>query len=151
MICSLVTRAVINRHYFRKPITAIAYSPDSKYVVALKGNKALVLEAPGTRRRFNALSLRRAYAHANDDCTSIDFTDASDAPGAFVVGSRDGNARVCALEPCSNLHCYALGGMNDAIVAAFFISQSLDVRCFFCVCTLGLFCLLDPVREHSES
>ena len=45
----------------------------------------------------------------------------------FVVGSKDMNTRVFAVQPCENLVVHSMGGHTDAVVGAFFEHNCMDV------------------------
>ena len=45
----------------------------------------------------------------------------------MLVGSKDMNTRVFALQPYENLAVHSMGGHTDAVVGAFFEHNSMDV------------------------
>ena len=44
-----------------------------------------------------------------------------------MVGSKDMNTRVFAVQPCENLVVHSMGGHTDAVVGAFFEHNCMDV------------------------
>jgi len=66
---------------------------------------------------------------------------------AFVVGSKDMHGRVYAAQRCQNLIVYSLTSHKDAVVAAFFEHNSLDVSL---TTLLACCCWCHPVMGKSQ-
>ncbi|XP_034279782.1 periodic tryptophan protein 2 homolog [Pantherophis guttatus] len=124
LLVSLISKSVIHRFHFQKPVHSVCFSPDGKKFVITKDKVALMYHAPGKKREFNAFVLDKTYYGAYDETTCIDWTDDS---RCFAVGSKDMSTWVFGAERWVNLVYYALGGHKDAIVACFFEENSLDL------------------------
>ncbi|XP_061483500.1 periodic tryptophan protein 2 homolog [Rhineura floridana] len=124
LLVSLISKSVIHRFHFQKPVHSVCFSPNGKKFVVTKDKVALMYHAPGKKREFNAFVLDTTYYGAYDETTCIDWTDDSKC---FAVGSKDMSTWVFGAQRWANLIYYALGGHKDAIVACFFEGNSLDL------------------------
>uniref|UniRef100_F6VRH3 Periodic tryptophan protein 2 homolog n=1 Tax=Ciona intestinalis TaxID=7719 RepID=F6VRH3_CIOIN len=123
-LISLISKSVLHRHHFRKPIKCIKYSPDGRKFAVTKDNLVLVYHAPGMSRELNPFQLQRTFYGAYGETTCIDWTTDS---RAFAVGGSDMNTRVYAAMKCDNLVVYSLGAHKDEIIGCFFEANSLDI------------------------
>ena len=82
----MVSRSVIHRHHFRKPVTAVRFSPDGSLVAVLKDSRVLICCAPGRSvREFNPLQITRTFAVAHAHNTCLDWS----ADGRYVVSNEE--------------------------------------------------------------
>ncbi|OWF52888.1 periodic tryptophan protein 2 homolog [Mizuhopecten yessoensis] len=123
-LCSLISKTVLSTYHFHQPVHQVKFSPDGKKFAVTRNSVILVFHAPGKRREFNPFQLFRTYQGAYDETVCIDWTLDSKV---LCAGSKDMNTRVHAVERLANLTINSLGGHNDAIVAAYFAYNSLDV------------------------
>nr|CAB3265326.1 periodic tryptophan protein 2 homolog [Phallusia mammillata] len=123
-LINLISKTVLHRHDFRKPVNCVSFSPDGKKFAVCKDNVILMYHAPGKTMSLNPFSLYRTFYGAYNDVTCIDWTDDS---RVFAVGGKDMNTRVYAAVKLENLVIYSLGGHKDEIVGCFFEKDSLDI------------------------
>ncbi|XP_066517499.1 PWP2 small subunit processome component [Hoplias malabaricus] len=124
ILVSLVTRAVLYHHHFHKPVHSVSFSPDGRKFVVTKENVALMYNAPGKNREFNAFVVDKSFYGPYDETTCIDWTDDSKC---FAVGSKDMITWIFGAERWANLIYYTVGGHKDIIVGCFFEKDSLDL------------------------
>lgn len=143
-LCSLISKTVLNTFHFHQPIHQVKFSPDGRKFAVTRNNVILVYHSPGKKREFNPFQLYHTYQGAYDDTVSIDWTSDSKA---LCAGSKDMNTRVHAAERLANLTIHSLGGHTDAIVAAFFVDNSLNV---FTISQNGHVCIWECDTELDE-
>ncbi|KAI4882063.1 hypothetical protein NFI96_028322 [Prochilodus magdalenae] len=141
ILVSLVTRAVLYHHHFHKPVNSISFSPDGRKFVVTKENVALMYNAPGKNREFNAFVLDKSFYGPYDETTCIDWTDDSKC---FAVGSKDMTTWIFGAERWANLIYYSVGGHKDIIMGCFFEKDSLDL---YTVSQDGALCVWESDTE----
>ncbi|XP_056110253.1 PWP2 small subunit processome component isoform X3 [Rhinichthys klamathensis goyatoka] len=141
ILVSLVTRAVLYHHHFHNPVHSVSFSPDGRKFVITKKNVALMYDAPGKNREFNAFALEKSYYGPFDETTCIDWTDDSKC---FAVGSKDMTTWIFGAERWANLIYYSLGGHKDIIMGCFFEKDSLDM---YTVSQEGTLCVWESDTE----
>ncbi|XP_036413031.1 PWP2 small subunit processome component [Colossoma macropomum] len=141
ILVSLVTRAVLYHHHFHKPVNSVSFSPDGRKFVVTKENVALMYNAPGKNREFNAFALDKSYYGPYDETTCIDWTTDSKC---FAVGSKDMTTWIFGAERWANLIYYSVGGHKDVIVGCFFEKDSLDL---YTVSQDGALCVWESDTE----
>lgn len=125
LLCSLVSRTVIHRHHFRKPVSTVKFSPNGKYFAVAKDNSVFVYRTPGhARRDFTPFALERVLNTAYDAVTCIQWSSDS---RLIAIGSNDMSVRVTALHRMKNFGINTLSSHSDAIVNCFFEKDSADV------------------------
>ncbi|XP_017565501.1 PWP2 small subunit processome component [Pygocentrus nattereri] len=144
ILVSLVTRAVLYHHHFHKPVNSVSFSPDGRKFVVTKENVALMYNAPGKNREFNAFALDKSYYGPYDETTCIDWTTDSKC---FAVGSKDMTTWIFGAERWANLIYYSVGGHKDVIVGCFFEKDSLDL---YTVSQDGALCVWESDTELDE-
>uniref|UniRef100_A0A3B4CL73 Small-subunit processome Utp12 domain-containing protein n=1 Tax=Pygocentrus nattereri TaxID=42514 RepID=A0A3B4CL73_PYGNA len=144
ILVSLVTRAVLYHHHFHKPVNSVSFSPDGRSFVVTKENVALMYNAPGKNREFNAFALDKSYYGPYDETTCIDWTTDSKC---FAVGSKDMTTWIFGAERWANLIYYSVGGHKDVIVGCFFEKDSLDL---YTVSQDGALCVWESDTELDE-
>lgn len=125
LLCSLVSRTVIHRHHFRKPVSTVRFSPNGKYFAVAKDNAVFVYRTPGhARRDFTPFALERVLNTAYDAITCVEWSSDS---RLLAIGSKDMSVRVTALHRMKNFGINTLSSHSDAIVNCFFDKDSADV------------------------
>lgn len=126
LLCSLVSRTVIHRHHFRKPVSCVRFSPDGKYFALTKDNAVFVYRTPGQqgRREYTPFALERVITTSYDETTCIEWSSDS---RLLAVGSKDMSVRVVALHRMHNFALVTLGSHSDVIVGCFFERDSADL------------------------
>ncbi|EEC00465.1 WD-repeat protein, putative [Ixodes scapularis] len=125
LLCSLVSRTVLHRHHFRKPVACVKFSPNGKYFAVTKDNAVFVYRTPGhTRREYVPFALERVITTAYDETTCIEWSSDS---RLLAVGSKDMSVKVFALHRMTNFAMVTLGSHSDVIVNCFFDKDSADL------------------------
>ena len=122
-LISLMSKTVIHKFRFNRPVVCVKFSPNGKYFALTKENAVFVYLAPGVCREFNPFVLERTFHASFDQTTCIDWSSDSKV---LLVGSKDMSARLYPMEKLENFSKYALGGHTDVIVGCFFERDSLD-------------------------
>ncbi|XP_069680364.1 periodic tryptophan protein 2 homolog [Periplaneta americana] len=122
---SMVSRRVIHKYRFRRPVACIRFSPDGKHFAACKDSNVFVFKAPGPYTgQFNPFVMERVFHGSFDETTCLDWSSDS---RILAVGSKDMSTRLYTLENLANFKTYSLGSHTDSIVACFFEKDSLDI------------------------
>lgn len=144
LLCSLVSRTVIHRHHFRKPVSTVKFSPDGKYFAVAKDNSVFVYRTPGyARRDFTPFALERVLNTAYDAVTCVEWSSDS---RLLAIGSKDMSVRVTALHKMKNFGINTLSSHSDIIVNCFFDKDSADV---FTLSRNGQLCVWDASCDLS--
>ncbi|PSN57499.1 Periodic tryptophan protein 2 [Blattella germanica] len=99
---SMVSRRVIHKYQFKRPVACLRFSPDGKYFAACKENNVFVFKAPGLYSgEFNPFIMVRVFHGSFDETTCMDWS--------------------------SDSKTYSLGSHTDSIVACYFEKGSLDL------------------------
>ena len=122
-LISLISKTVIHKFRFNRPVACVKFSPNGKYFALTKENSVFVYLSPGFSREFNPFVLERTFHASFDETTFIDWSSDS---RVLLVGSKDMSVRLYPMEKLENFRSYALGGHTDAIVGCFFERDSLD-------------------------
>ena len=102
---------------FKKPVDAIAFSPDDQFVAVSHGNHTKVWRAPALRREFSPFSLHRTYTGHHADVICLSWSPDSQF---LLTGSKDNSARLYTLHPQAGFIPNTFGGHRDHIIGAFF-------------------------------
>lgn len=124
LLCSLVSRTVIHRHHFRKPINDVKFSPNGKYFALTKDNSVFVYRTPGHAREYRPFAIEKVLSTAYDETTCIDWSTDS---RLLAVGSKDMTTKVIALHRMTNFSLATLGSHSDVIVKCCFEKDSADL------------------------
>uniref|UniRef100_A0A1E1XQK7 Putative wd40-repeat-containing subunit of the 18s rrna processing complex n=1 Tax=Amblyomma sculptum TaxID=1581419 RepID=A0A1E1XQK7_AMBSC len=144
LLCSLVSRTVIHRHHFRKPVSTVKFSPNGRYFAVAKDNSVFVYRTPGhARRDFTPFALERVLNTAYDAITCIEWSSDS---RLLAIGSKDMSVRVTSLHKMKNFGIITLSSHSDAIVNCFFDKDSADV---FTLSRNGQLCVWDASCDLS--
>ncbi|XP_021930925.1 periodic tryptophan protein 2 homolog isoform X2 [Zootermopsis nevadensis] len=121
----MVSRRVIHKYRFRRPVSCLRFSPDSKHFAACKDNNVFVFKAPGLYSgEFNPFIMERVFHGSFDETTCMDWSSDS---RVLAVGSKDMTTKLYSLEKLANFKTYSLGSHTDSVVACFFEKGSLDL------------------------
>jgi len=122
-LISLISKSIIHKFRFNRPVVCVKFSPNGKYFALTKENAVFVYLSPGLSREYNPFVLERTFHASFDETTSIDWSSDSKI---LLVGSKDMSVRLYPMEKLANFKHYALGGHTDIIVGCFFERDSLD-------------------------
>ncbi|CDW57176.1 periodic tryptophan protein 2 [Trichuris trichiura] len=120
---NLLSRTVLHRYHFNKPVRCAKFSPDGQYFAVCRDTDVDLFRTPG----LHTLSYRpfytdRVFNVAHDVITCIDWSHDSKS---FIVGSKDLQTRICRLGYPERI--YGLSGHAYPIVLCGFLSPSYDV------------------------
>lgn len=74
LLINLPRRVVISHFNFKKPITAIEFSPDSKWIAVSDERHLQIWKAPGFNREFAPLVLHKTFGGHYDDILHITWS-----------------------------------------------------------------------------
>ena len=74
LLINLPRRVVISHFNFKKPITAIEFSPDSKWIAVGDERHLQIWKAPGFNREFAPLVLHKTFGGHYDDILHITWS-----------------------------------------------------------------------------
>lgn len=124
MLVHLRKGVVLYRFHFKKPVRALAFSPDDQFIAVSHGNKVQLWRTPALRREFAPFALHRTYGGHYGDVVSIAWAHDSNF---FVTGSEDLSARIFSVRPYPDFHPVTLAGHRDVVVGAFFSADDREV------------------------
>nr|CAD7433182.1 unnamed protein product [Timema monikensis] len=81
-LISMVSRTVVHKYHFKRPVRCLKFSPDGKHFAVCKENKVFVFKAPGPYSgEFNPFIMERVFHGASDETTCLDWSfDSSFTP-----------------------------------------------------------------------
>nr|CAD7606408.1 unnamed protein product [Timema genevievae] len=124
-LISMVSRTVVHKYRFKRPVRCLKFSPDGKHFAVCKENNVFVFKAPGPLSgEFNPFIMERVFHGASDETTCLDWSFDS---RILAVGSKDMSIVLYSLEKLANFRTYSLSGHTDSIIGCFFEKGSLDL------------------------
>lgn len=124
ILTNLPRRVAIYHFSFRRPVTAIEFSPSGRFFAAGIGRHIEVWHTPATPESnddgglvFAPFVKHRTYAGHYDDIESIQWSSDS---RFFLTASQDLSARVWSLNPTEGFVPTTLGGHRQAVRGAWF-------------------------------
>ncbi|KAF2323261.1 hypothetical protein GH714_034366 [Hevea brasiliensis] len=113
-------RVVLHRITFKKPVNAIRFSPDGKFIAVATGKLVQIWRSPGFKKEYFAFELVRTLADCEDTVTALDWNlDCK----YLLVGSKDLTARLFCVEKLQEgilNKPFLFLGHRDAVVGCFF-------------------------------
>ncbi|KAL6334269.1 hypothetical protein AAG906_014668 [Vitis piasezkii] len=122
LFINLPRRIVLHRISFKKPVSAIRFSPDAALIAVATGKLLQIWRSPGFKKDFFAFELVRTFADCDDKVTALDWSPDSNY---VLAGSKDLTVRLFCLKKFDK-ELTALNkpflflGHRDSIVGAFF-------------------------------
>ncbi|CBI36261.3 unnamed protein product, partial [Vitis vinifera] len=92
LFINLPRRIVLHRISFKKPVSAIRFSPDAALIAVATGKLLQIWRSPGFKKDFFAFELVRTFADCDDKVTALDWSPDSNY---VLAGSKDLTVRVC--------------------------------------------------------
>ncbi|KAH7344776.1 quinon protein alcohol dehydrogenase-like superfamily [Rhizoctonia solani] len=109
---------VLHHFNFKKPVQAIKFSPDSKYIAVSHESHVQVWKTPNhLLREFAPFILHRTYTGHHDEVISIEWSKDSNF---FLTTSRDMTARLFSLNPIEGFRPKTFAGHRDIVLNAYF-------------------------------
>lgn len=109
---------VLHHFNFKKPVQAIKFSPDSKYIAVSHDSHVQVWKTPNhLLREFAPFVLHRTYTGHHDEVISIEWSKDSNF---FLTTSRDMTARLFSLNPIDGFRPKTFAGHRDIVINAYF-------------------------------
>ncbi|OBZ67291.1 Periodic tryptophan protein 2 [Grifola frondosa] len=140
-------RGVILHHFnFKKPVNAIKFSPDGRYIAVTHDSHIQVWRTPNHLiREFAPFNLHRTYTGHHDEVLSIEWSPDSKC---FITTSRDMTARLFTLDPVEGFRPKTFAGHKDAVLGAYFSDEG---RTIYTVSRDGAVFTWQAKRAESES
>lgn len=133
-------RGVVMHHFnFKKPVKAIKFSPDGKYIAVSHDSHVQVWRTPNHLiREFAPLELHRTYTGHHDEVVSIEWSPDSQC---FISTSRDMTARLFTLNPVEGFRPKTFAGHRDVVLNAYFSADAKTVSSIIAIPLLPLITL----------
>jgi len=127
-------------------VTALKFSPDSKFFAVATGKKFKVFESPSvTTKTYSPLVLYKKYGNLHtDDIVGIDWSTDS---RFFITWSKDLTLKMMSLHKIEGFLPFTFSGNHKKIVKAFF---SEDNQRIFTISENGTLLLWKWTDERSE-
>ncbi|KAI0763059.1 WD40 repeat-like protein [Trametes elegans] len=117
--------AVLHHFNFQKPVQAIKFSPDGRYIAVSHHTHVQVWRTPNHLiREFAPFNLHRTYTGHHDEVLSIEWSPDSKC---FITTSRDMTARLFTLDPLEGFRPKTFAGHKDAVLNAFFSADGKTI------------------------
>ncbi|EJD39599.1 putative WD repeat protein [Auricularia subglabra TFB-10046 SS5] len=118
-------RVVLHHFNFKKPVKALQFSPDGKYIAVTHDSHVQVWRTPNHMiREFAPFELHRTYTGHHDEVISIQWSSDSTC---FITTSRDMTARLFTLNPLEGFRPKTFAGHKDLVLHAYFSADSKTV------------------------
>jgi periodic tryptophan protein 2 len=147
LIINFLKKVVIAHFNFKAPVTAFAFSPDSKFIlVATEGKKVKIFETPSvTHKVYSPMVLYKKYGNLHSQeivgaCWSSDSR-------FFITWSEDLTMKMMSLHKIEGYLPFTFGGHKKGIVRVFF---SEDSQRIFTVASNGTILIWKWTDERSE-
>ncbi|GBE83819.1 Periodic tryptophan protein 2 homolog [Sparassis crispa] len=142
-------RGIVLHHFnFQKPVKAIKFSPDGKYIAATHDSHVQVWRTPNHLvREFAPFNLHRTYTGHHGEILSIEWSPDSKC---FITTSRDMTARLFTLDPVEGFRPKTFAGHRDIVLGAYF---STDAKAIYTVSRDGAVFTwkAKPLQENFDS
>ncbi|KAA1472461.1 WD repeat protein [Dentipellis sp. KUC8613] len=119
-------RGVVLHHLnFKKPVKAVKFSPDGKYIAVSHDSHVQVWKTPNHLiREFAPFELHRTYTGHHDEVLGIEWSPDSKC---FLTTSRDMTARLFTLDPVEGFRPKTFAGHKDSVLNAYFSADALTI------------------------
>ena len=127
LIINYQKQVVIAHFNFRDPVTALAFSPDSRFFAVATGKRFKIFESPSaTQKTYSPLILYKKYANLHsDNITGISWSSDS---RFYITWSDDLTVKMMSLHKIKDFLPFTFSGNHKKIVNAFFSED--DQRIF---------------------
>ncbi|KAJ4952632.1 hypothetical protein NE237_029464 [Protea cynaroides] len=118
---NLCRRVVLHRMSFKKPVSAIKFSPDGALIAIGVGKLLQIWRSPGFRKEFFPFQLIRTFADCDASIMALDWSPDSNY---VLAGSKDLTVRLLCLKKLDGFNKpFLFLGHRDTIVGAFFCTD----------------------------
>lgn len=147
LIINYPKKVIVAHFNFRDHVTALTFSPDSRFFIVATGKKVKVFESPSvTQKTFSPLVLYKKYGNLHsDDITGISWSTDS---RFFITWSDDLTVKMMSLHKIEGFLPFTFSGNHKKIVNAFFSEDNTRI---FTVSQNGVVLLWKWTDEKSES
>ncbi|GMH15933.1 hypothetical protein Nepgr_017774 [Nepenthes gracilis] len=115
---NLRRRVVLHRITFKKPVSAVHFSPNGQLIAVAIGKLIQIWRSPGFRKEFFPFELVRTFADCDDKVTCLSWSPDS---SFLLSGSKDLTVRLFSVRKLQGLNRpFLFLGHRDAIVGAYF-------------------------------
>ena len=116
---------MLHHHNFKKPVNAIKFSPNGKFIAVSHDSHVQVWRTPNHLiREFAPFNLHRTYTGHHEEVLSIEWSPDSQC---FITASRDMTARLFTLDPVEGFKPKTFAGHRDAVLNAYFSADCTTV------------------------
>jgi periodic tryptophan protein 2 len=146
LIINYVKQVVIAHFNFRDGVTAIEFSPDSKFFAVATGKRLKIFESPVvTQKVFSPLILYKKYGNLHsEDIIGVSWSTDS---RFFITWSEDLTVKMMSLHKIKDFLPLTFSGNHKRIVSAFF---SADNERIFTISQNGTVLLWKWTDEKTE-
>lgn len=118
LFVNLRRRVVLHRMSFKKPVSAVKFSPDGTHIAIGVGKLLQIWRSPGFRKEFFPFQLERTFSDFDDAVTALDWSPDS---SHIIAGSKDLTVRLLSLKRSKGGSKPLLFlGHRDTVVGVFF-------------------------------
>ena len=119
LIINFQKQVVIAHFNFRDHVTALSFSPDSKFFAVATGKRFKIFETPSsTEKTFSPLILYKKYANIHSaDITGISWSSDS---RFYITWSDDLTVKLMSLHKIKDFLPFTFSGNHKKIISAFF-------------------------------
>nr|XP_010924647.1 periodic tryptophan protein 2 [Elaeis guineensis]XP_029121080.1 periodic tryptophan protein 2 [Elaeis guineensis] len=126
LFVNLRCRAVLHRMTFKRPVSAIRFSPDGALIAVGLGKLVQIWRSPGFRKEFFPFHLKRTLPDCAAAVTALEWSPDSKY---LLAGSKDLTVRLFCLHRSRGSHKpFLFLGHREAIVGAFFGTEKKTNR-----------------------
>ena len=145
LIVNFVQKVVLSHFNFKAPVTAISFSPDSKFFVVAWDSRIRIFETPSLKKTFAPLFLYKKYLKMHsDNVISLWWSEDS----RFIVSSsEDMTIKLFSLHKLAGFVPITFSGNRHPIVKAFFSEQNKRI---FSIARDGTIILWKWVEERTK-
>jgi periodic tryptophan protein 2 len=146
LVINFTKRVVIAHFNFKAPVTAFAFSPDSRFFVVACDTKVKIFETPSvTHKLFSPMILYKKYGNLHSEAIiGISWTTDS---RFFLTWSKDLTMKMMSLHKIEGYLPFTFGGHKKPIVKAFFNEENQRI---FSISQNGTILIWKWTDEKSE-
>uniref|UniRef100_A0A1D1ZDQ3 Periodic tryptophan protein 2 n=1 Tax=Anthurium amnicola TaxID=1678845 RepID=A0A1D1ZDQ3_9ARAE len=126
LFVNLRRRVVLHRISFKRPVSAVQFSPDGARIAVGVGKLVQVWRSPGFRKEFFPFQLERTFPDCDAPVTALDWSPDS---AYLLAGSKDLTVRLFSSRRSKgNNKPFLFLGHRETVVGAFFCTEKRSDR-----------------------